>query len=131
MRNPRSVAAWLLLLLLLGGCTFWPKPALEYRNDTLEAAVQSWTDAYNRDRADQLRLLVHPEKRADFNPQDKALRAELATLLIQRYEIGHVLNVNESIEGREVTFWLHDGSRSASRKAVWVLVKGHWWRWRS
>lgn len=117
--------------LLLTGCIFWPKQTLEYRHDTLEVAVQSWTDAYNRDRPQQLRLLMHPDKRADFNPKDKALRAELASQLIQRYAIGQVLTVNETMEAREVTFFLHDGARVVARKTVWVLAEGHWWRWRS
>ncbi len=119
-----------LLPLVLGGCIFWPKTTLEYRNDTLEVAVQSWADAFNRDRPEQLRLLVHPDKREAFAPKDPAIRAELASLLVQRYALGHVLKVNEQIEGREVTLYLHDGAGVEPRRTVWVRTEGRWWLWR-
>ncbi len=119
------------LTLLTTGCIFWPKTTLEYRNDTLEVAVQSWTDAYNRDRAAQLQLLVHPDKRAAYNPKDKAFRADLERLMVQRYGLGHTVKVNASLEGREVTLWMHDGSRLEPRRTVWVRVEDHWWLWRS
>lgn len=119
------------LTLLTTGCIFWPKTTLEYRNDTLELAVQSWADAYNRDRPLQLQLLVHPDKRGGFDPRSKTLRTELKRLMVQRYALGHVVKVNESLEGREVTLLMNDGSRLEPRRTVWVLAEDRWWLWRS
>ncbi len=120
----------LLATLSLTGCMFYPTLKPAYRNDTLEGAVKSWAASYHADEYAQLRLLMHPDKRAALDADKDRVLSDLKRLLVQRYGLGLPLKVNETLDGNEVTLWIHDGAEASERAAVWVHAEGQWWCWR-
>lgn len=117
-----------LALMMAGPCVA-PTPAPESDPRDARAAVAAWSDAFNRDDAVQLRWLVHPDSREDFD-RGTALEAELAQWQVVRYRLGGPVKVDGRFEGREGTLELGDGRRSEQRSIVLVQSEGRWWVWR-
>lgn len=117
-----------LALMMAGPCVAPTPPPASHPLDA-RAAVAAWSDAFNRDDATQLRWLVHPDSRDDFD-QSHALRAELADWRVVRYRLGEPVKVDGRFEGRAGTLELGDGRRLEERPIVLVQAEGRWWVWR-
>lgn len=121
----------LLLCLAVTALAACRTPAtLRYPHHTAETAAQAWADAFNRDELGQLRLLVHPDRRALFEEYEVDLKRQLETYTIARWRLGEEVVVNEKLPGRAVRFWFHDGSKSVENEGVLVFAEDRWWLWR-
>lgn len=117
------------MLAMTGPCVA-PTPPPGSHPLSPRAAVAAWSDAFNRDDAAQLRWLVHPDARDDFD-RSVALEAELAEWQVVRYRLGDdPVKVDGRFEGRTGTLELGDGRRAEDRPIVLVQSEGRWWVWR-
>jgi len=118
-----------LVALLALACTR-PPPALKYPTSTPEDAAAAWAKAFNAGDMEQLRLLVHPDRRALFEAHESDVEKQIATFDVQSYEVGEQLVVNEALRGRAVKFIFTDGSSFVENPAVLVEGDRRWWLWR-
>ena len=115
------------LLMMAGPCVAPTAPPASHPLSP-QAAAAAWSDAYNRDDRTQLRWLVHPETRDDFDRRP-ALAAELETWQVVRYRVAGPVKVDGRFDGREGTVQLGDGRRIEERPIVLVEAEGRWWIW--
>jgi hypothetical protein len=120
--------ASLLLALSLVACR--APETLKYPHTSPEDTAQAWANAFNHDEIGQMRLLVHPDRRDLFEGHEIDVRKQLAAFDIQKWAVGEEVVVNDSLKGRAVTFWFHDGAKVVQNPAVLVFAEGHWWVWR-
>ena len=123
------------LFLVLAVSTLWvgcgPRVVKSnYNTDAPIDVVRAWADAYNSDRIDQLGLLVHPQRQADFGTERATFRERLKVWRVDRYHLGEEVRVNDQMLGHRVTLFMHDGRRGAERAVVIVETKGRWWFWK-
>ena len=117
------------IALLLVGCV--PRTIVsDYDPTSAKDVVRGWADSYNRQDVDQLALLVHPQKRADFDASRQAFRGQIAGWQIQSFSVGDEVRVNNELKGREVVLKLTDGRRTRVRNGIIVETRGRWWVWR-
>jgi hypothetical protein len=114
--------------LILAACAARPVTSA-YQPRTAVAAVEAWSDAYNGDRFDQLRLLVHPLRRGHYDSDRKHTLKQLRDWRIDRYLVGPSVRVNDEYSGHEVTLFMHDGRRPEERAVIVVEAKERWWLW--
>ncbi len=117
-----------VLLMMVGPCVA-PTPPPRSHPLSPQAAVAAWSDAFNRDDMVQLRWLVHPDARDDFD-RSLALKAELEDWQVVRYGLGGPVKVDGRFDGREGTVQLGDGRRVEGRPIVVIEAEGRWWVWR-
>lgn len=117
-----------LVLMMTGPCVA-PTPPPQKHPLEPGAAIAAWSDAFNRDDTVQLRWLVHPDARTDFD-RSVALEAELAEWQVIRYRLGESVKVDGRFPGRTGVLELGDGRRSEERPIVVVQSEGRWWIWR-
>jgi hypothetical protein len=106
------------------------KEVLRYPHETAEGTAQSWADAFNRNEKGQLRLLVHPERRALYDEHRADVDAQLKAYDIQRWVMGERVVVNGTLEGREIKLYLADQAGVRENTAVLVQTDGSWWLWK-
>lgn len=122
-----ALAAAALAVAALGpGCQH---ETLRYPHATPEATAQSWADAFNRDERGQLRLLLHPDKRVEFDTQREAVTDKLRKFDIAQWAMGERVVVDGKLEGRELKVFLADGAGTRESTAVLVHAEGDWWVW--
>ena len=63
--------------------------------------MRAWSAAYNRDQLDQLALLIHPQKRADFYANRRDMKVRLENWRAE-FKPGAPVRVNEELKGRTV-----------------------------
>ena len=122
----RALLVDLLLGPALTGC---PRSTatLHLPHQAPDAAARAWSTAFNAREADQLRLLVHPSRRPAFDQAKPRLQLDAVT--VQRWALGGAVVVDGEREGREVTFWYHDGVSGKPHTAVVVRAGEAWWFW--
>ncbi len=104
--------------------------SLHYPHSTPEGTAQSFCDAFNRKEKDQIKLMVHADRRKIFDEHKADLDAQLQTYTIQRWEMGERVVVDGKLEGREIVLYFADGSSTRSNKAILVETEGDWWLWK-
>ncbi len=92
---------------------------LRYPHATAVDHAQAWSDAFNRNEKGQLRLLVHPDRRAAFDEHRADLEGQLRTYDIQKWAMGERVIVDGKLEGREITVISPTRSRSARTRRSW------------
>ncbi len=122
----RALLLTLLWVAPIGGCSPRP-PTLVWPQTTAHAVAESWAGAFNAQQPDQLRLLVHPSRRAAFDEARPTFR--LGKVSIQRFDVAGRLVVDDRYDARDVTYWYHDGAAAAARRVVVAEVDGRWWVW--
>lgn len=128
-----ALLGWTLLIstLLLAGCG----ASLRYPHSSSEEMAQAWQDAFNRDEQDQLRLLVHPDRRETFDGYAKDVEVQLSRYTILRYTLGKQVPLTGGQSGQEITFYMADGAAEPGAEpidnaSVIVQSGGRWWLWR-
>jgi len=131
LSRPRAPAARFVglagLLALPAACV---KEVLRYPHETAEGTAQSWADAFNRNEKGQLRLLVHPDRRALYDEHRADVEAQLRAYDIQRWVMGERVIVNGTLEGRELKLLFADHAGVRENTAVLVQTDGTWWLWK-
>lgn len=117
-----------LVVMMVGPCVA-PTPPPRSQPTSPQAAVAAWSDAFNRDDTVQLRWLVHPDTREDFD-RSPTLKADLEDWQVVRYDLGGPVKVDGRFDGREGTMHLGDGRRVEERPIVVIEAEGQWWVWR-
>lgn len=122
------------LLATASACTH---ETLRYPHATAENAAQAWADAFNRNEKGQLRLLVHPQRRAAFDEHRADLEGQLKTFDIQKWVMGERVLVEPGsaaggtkLEGREIVLFFTDSVAVRENKAILVQTDGDWWLWK-
>ncbi len=127
-KSTLGVVAVVALLGTVGtGCVH---ETLRYPHATAAVAAQAWADAFNRNEKGQLRLLVHPDRRAAFDEHRADLEGHLRTYDIQKWVMGERVIVENKLEGREITLFFTDSVTVRENKAVLVQTDGDWWLWK-
>ena len=122
-----AVAALTVLAPAGTGCV---RETLRYPHATAETTAQAWSDAFNRDEKGQLRLLVHPDRRAIFDEHAPDLAGQLKAYDVAKWQMGERVIVDGKIEGREITLFFTDSTTVRENKAVLVQTDGDWWLWK-
>ena len=119
-----------VVVLVLAGCG-QRRQISEYDPRTDKDAMRAWSAAYNRDQLDQLALLIHPQKRADFYANRRDMKVRLENWLVRGFQPGAPVRVNEELKGRTVVFQMIDNRGLVeSREGIVVETRGRWWLWR-
>tara|TARA_B100000674_G_C37035704_1_gene556249 strand:- start:18 stop:392 length:375 start_codon:yes stop_codon:yes gene_type:complete len=118
---------WFSLLVCVG-CTLRP-PAQLYNPQNEKAAIESWSDAYNRADVQALRQLVHPLKKGQYDLEKARISHQLKTWRFKSYLIGEQVRINERLLGRKVIMNYHDGQLELPREQLVVSSEGRWWFW--
>jgi hypothetical protein len=128
-KSTLGVVAVVALLGMVGAGCVQPE-TLRYPHATASVAAQAWADAFNRNEKGQLRLLVHPDRRAAFDEHRADLDGQLRTYDIQKWVMGERVIVENKLEGREITLYFSDSVAVRENKAVLVQTDGDWWLWK-
>ncbi|MEE2788147.1 MAG: hypothetical protein VX589_12465 [Myxococcota bacterium] len=102
----------------------------DYQPTVAKDVVRAWADAYNRGKFQQLILLVHPQKRADFEAGDTGFRAQMKGWMVKSYLVGASVRINNEFAGHEVSYQLTDGRRTRQVDGIIVQEMSRWWIWR-
>jgi len=127
---PFSLRVALAGALALAAGASCVKEVLRYPHATPEVTAQAWADAFNRNERGQLKLLVHPDRRALFEEHRADLDAQLRAFDVQKWVMGERVIVDGKFEGREVVLSFTDGATVRENKAVIVQADGDWWLWK-
>lgn len=127
---PRMLRRLTLVVVLSALGSACHKEVLRYPHATPEVAAQAWADAFNRSERGQLRLLVHPDRRALFDEHTVDIEQQLRAFDIQKWVMGERVVVDGKLEGREIIVFLTDGSAVRENRAVLVQADGEWWLWK-